>query len=89
MSGHEELKREILNDLKPIMLECVEGWLSKQKDTLMIQLIGMLEHEKWEKENAGLAHPPSKPIKEDEMGIDFRQKNSNDDEQTNQRTSTD
>ena len=66
MSGHDInlplLKKEILNELKPLMMECVEGWLSNQKDTLLIQLVGMIEQEKYEIAHRGEQLPPSKPI---------------------------
>jgi len=68
MSGHEinlpVLKQELLNELKPLMKECVEGWLSNQKDTLLLQLIGMIEQDKWQKAQEGKQLPPSKPIQD-------------------------
>lgn len=48
---HEDLKRQIIAELKPIMLEAVEGWLSNQKDTLLLSLVGMIEQEKWKHEH--------------------------------------
>ena len=46
-----KLKIELLNELKPIMLEAVEGWLNNQKDTLLLSLVGMIEQEKWKREH--------------------------------------
>lgn len=71
MSGHEinlpVLKQELLNELKPLMIECVEGWLNNQKDTLILQLIGMIEQDKWQKAQEGKQLPPSKPIPPEDL----------------------
>lgn len=71
MSGHEQLKRELLNELKPLMEQCVEGWLNNQKDTLLIQLIGMIENDKWNKEYHGEEGEPSVLIEPKDMRKDF------------------
>lgn len=47
----ENMKRDVLAELKPLMEECVRGWLDNQKDTLMLSLVGMLEQEKWKWEH--------------------------------------
>ena len=62
MSGHAELKIQILKELKPIVKEYVEGWLNNQKDTLLLQLIGFIEQDKWVKSHQGLMNPPSTKI---------------------------
>jgi hypothetical protein len=48
----ERLKRDILNELKELMKECVYGWLNNQRDTLLLGLVGMIEQEKWKKEHS-------------------------------------
>lgn len=71
MSGHEinlpVLKQDLLNELKPLMKECVEGWLNNQKDTLLLQLIGMIEQDKWQKSHQGTMLEPSKPIPPEDL----------------------
>lgn len=63
-TNHSALKQELLNELKPLMEECVKGWLNNQKDTLLLQLIGMIEQDKWEKSHKGTMLEPSQPIKD-------------------------
>ena len=76
MSGREInlplLKQEILNELKPLMTQCVEGWLSNQKDTLLLQLIGMMEQDKWQKAHEGIQLPPSQPIPPEDLNRNQR-----------------
>jgi len=76
MSGREInlplLKQEILNELKPLMKECVEGWLNNQKDTLLLQLIGMIEQDKWQKAHEGTLLEPSQPIPPEDLNRDLR-----------------
>lgn len=47
----DRIKRDVLNELKPLMEECVKGWLDNQRDTLLLGLVGMIEQEKWKKEH--------------------------------------
>jgi len=70
------LKQEILKELKPLMIECVEGWLSNQKDTLLLQLVGMMEQDKWNKEHNGILTEPSQPIPPEDLNKDHRPTNS-------------
>jgi hypothetical protein len=48
----DTIKSQVLNELKPIMLEAVEKWLNAQRDTLLLSLVGMIENEKWKREHS-------------------------------------